>query len=719
MSFKRSGPRRSLPSLPTNLTNKSSCRAEFHVDAQEAMDLKLGRVSPIRVVTSITDNSGVVSTSPIPTSPLPSPDSTMGRRSASPTLLRRCNSGRGSPASLVRHQTSAFGGLSGRRSPVHGLLARRPHSASSSCSSGLESVVQQHQATLRRHNSSTGCCALASSSAAPLPYSGSLNSQLSFSSSGNIRTLSSDDGTPIVRKHSWNSSCPGTPPGGASASGRALANLHNHLLQRVQLQHLQKRHLTSDSSASSDTDDPDTEVYISGPSNSHSGANSACQSGNTSGRSSPRQEGSIYSRGAGLVHQGSIPCSHSPGSKCSAHRLNKHNSESDGESNTLCSQHSLPLSIPSCTKSIAERSNSPTAEHTSTFTSVTEPSPPSSAISSNQHNCYPTSTLDSTSGTSSRAGRLRRQLSLSRSMSGTLSPSQLSPSSSLTSLFPPTPVACTSSAALNTSGPQISTPGHHPPLQRNESMIYEEDVPVIVRRRGCLLRVRITSFIDPDSPSETAVEESKSVPQTDYNNEAESEDQDPSTPSSGLVTPVPSDFHSPGPTSPLQSPMLRKCRGDDLSFGGAPGGLRRLQRTLSEDTKQRRRESMPSTPTAPQPPPVLAHNVSALIEPTNLLRMKSTLLGQSAPSLTNNLKEATGVRRSSRNYGRKSVVAATSTSPVLPPRCPSPHTNNQDLAVCTKAELMSKKRQTDHAEYTKTKKINKQRTESFHIERAG
>ncbi|XP_005100622.2 microtubule-associated serine/threonine-protein kinase 2, partial [Aplysia californica] len=131
-----------------------------------------------------------------------------------------------------------------------------------------------------------------------------------------------------------------------------------------------------------------------------------------------------------------------------------------------------------------------------------------------------------------------------------------------------------------------------------------------------------------------------------------------------------SDFHSPATTSPLPSPLLRKCR-EELPFGGAPGGLRRLQRTLSEDTKQRRRESMPSTPTATAPPPPLAHTIGALIEPTNLLRMKNTALGQSAPSLTNSLKE-TVTRKNSRSYGRKSVVGATNSSPTLPPRCPSP-----------------------------------------------
>lgn len=61
-----------------------------------------------------------------------------------------------------------------------------------------------------------------------------------------------------------------------------------------------------------------------------------------------------------------------------------------------------------------------------------------------------------------------------------------------------------------------------------------------------------------------------------------------------------SDFLSPALTSPLPSPLLRKCR-DELSFSAVPGGLRRLQRTLSEDTR-------PSTPTAPQPPPTLTHS---------------------------------------------------------------------------------------------------------------
>ena len=40
--------------------------------------------------------------------------------------------------------------------------------------------------------------------------------------------------------------------------------------------------------------------------------------------------------------------------------------------------------------------------------------------------------------------------------------------------------------------------GNGRPNSSTETTIFEEDVPVIVRRRGCLLRVRITSITDDD-----------------------------------------------------------------------------------------------------------------------------------------------------------------------------------------------------------------------------
>ncbi|XP_046356906.2 microtubule-associated serine/threonine-protein kinase 3-like isoform X5 [Haliotis rufescens] len=127
-----------------------------------------------------------------------------------------------------------------------------------------------------------------------------------------------------------------------------------------------------------------------------------------------------------------------------------------------------------------------------------------------------------------------------------------------------------------------------------------------------------------------------------------------------------SDFGPLASPSPLPSPLLKKCR-DDLPFS-IPGSLRRLQRTLSEDAKQRRRESMPSTPTGTQPISHMGHSVGALIEPTNLLRMRNTILGQSAPSLCASVKELSVTRRGS----RKKTVHGSTTSPTLPQRCPSP-----------------------------------------------
>lgn len=128
--------------------------------------------------------------------------------------------------------------------------------------------------------------------------------------------------------------------------------------------------------------------------------------------------------------------------------------------------------------------------------------------------------------------------------------------------------------------------------------------------------------------------------------------------------------HSPGPLSPSG----RRSQ-EDLPFCN-PGGIRRLQRTLSEDVRQRRRESM-TLPSSPISVPnnlssgsssSIGHNLNALLEPTNLMKMKSTVLGQSAPSLTAGMKEYSLF---SKRKVRKSLVNAH-TSPVLPVRCPSP-----------------------------------------------
>ncbi|XP_064607018.1 microtubule-associated serine/threonine-protein kinase 3-like isoform X3 [Liolophura sinensis] len=144
--------------------------------------------------------------------------------------------------------------------------------------------------------------------------------------------------------------------------------------------------------------------------------------------------------------------------------------------------------------------------------------------------------------------------------------------------------------------------------------------------------------------------------------------------------------------SPLQSPLPRKSR-EELPFG-FHCSLRRLQRTLSEDTKRHRRDSMGSQSSLHMHTPHLSHTVGALVEPTNLMRMRGTLLGQSAPSLTASLPKCVGVlgrhpphlphtqldhqkelnlsrRGSARTQGRKSLIGPNS-SPTLPHRCHSP-----------------------------------------------
>ncbi|CAC5398828.1 MAST [Mytilus coruscus] len=172
-----------------------------------------------------------------------------------------------------------------------------------------------------------------------------------------------------------------------------------------------------------------------------------------------------------------------------------------------------------------------------------------------------------------------------------------------------------------------------------------EDVPVIVRRRGCTLRVRIASITEGDL--ERLRESDGGAP------------------------------HSPGP--PLSPSASYRRSQEDIPFCN-PGGIRRLQRTLSEDVRQRRRESLtlPSSPisvpnnlvsagSSSSTSSTIGHNLNALLEPTNLMKMKNTVLGQSAPSLTAGIKEFNML--SKRGKVRKSLV---NTSPVLPIRCPSP-----------------------------------------------
>ncbi|XP_023931930.1 microtubule-associated serine/threonine-protein kinase 3-like isoform X3 [Lingula anatina] len=184
-------------------------------------------------------------------------------------------------------------------------------------------------------------------------------------------------------------------------------------------------------------------------------------------------------------------------------------------------------------------------------------------------------------------------------------------------------------------------------------IIYEEDAPVIVRRRGTTLRVRITP------------------------------------PNSANCLDTKSDY---GPRSPSPSNSPRKPL-DDLSASIIPRRL--LQRTLSEDVRQKRRGSMPLSPTVRHLGlsssqlsqssclPGLGLSHSAERETSNLLRMRQSTLGHSAPNLSSsgpvttvgNMKElslskTSLCRRGSRSQSRKSIIA--NTSPTLPLRCHSP-----------------------------------------------
>uniref|UniRef100_A0A8C3VS30 Microtubule associated serine/threonine kinase family member 4 n=1 Tax=Catagonus wagneri TaxID=51154 RepID=A0A8C3VS30_9CETA len=98
--------------------------------------------------------------------------------------------------------------------------------------------------------------------------------------------------------------------------------------------------------------------------------------------------------------------------------------------------------------------------------------------------------------------------------------------------------------------------------------------------------------------------------------------------------------------SPPPMPF-RKCSNPDVAPG--PGKSLKFKRQLSEDGRQLRRGSLGGALTGryllPNPAAGQAWPTSA--ETSNLVRMRSQALGQSAPSLTANLKELSLPRRGS------------------------------------------------------------------------
>lgn len=111
-------------------------------------------------------------------------------------------------------------------------------------------------------------------------------------------------------------------------------------------------------------------------------------------------------------------------------------------------------------------------------------------------------------------------------------------------------------------------------------------------------------------------------------------------------------------SSPAISP--RPCEYDDL-LSLFPRKPRSLARQTSEDVRHRR-ESFVTYPHSPH-----CASSPGQGEPSNLMRMRSSVMGQSAPSLSASVKDL-GPRRGTRTT-RKSL--ASNTSPTLP-RCHSP-----------------------------------------------
>ncbi|XP_050650406.1 microtubule-associated serine/threonine-protein kinase 4 isoform X15 [Macaca thibetana thibetana] len=98
--------------------------------------------------------------------------------------------------------------------------------------------------------------------------------------------------------------------------------------------------------------------------------------------------------------------------------------------------------------------------------------------------------------------------------------------------------------------------------------------------------------------------------------------------------------------SPPPMPF-RKCSNPDVASG--PGKSLKYKRQLSEDGRQLRRGSLGGALTGRYllPNPVAGQAWPASAETSNLVRMRSQALGQSAPSLTASLKELSLPRRGS------------------------------------------------------------------------
>ncbi|KAM8814254.1 microtubule-associated serine/threonine-protein kinase 4 isoform 2-T2 [Rhynchonycteris naso] len=123
----------------------------------------------------------------------------------------------------------------------------------------------------------------------------------------------------------------------------------------------------------------------------------------------------------------------------------------------------------------------------------------------------------------------------------------------------------------------------------------------------------------------------------------------------------------------------RKCSNPDLASG--PGKSLKFKRQLSEDGRQLRRGSLGGALTGRYllPNPMAGQAWSPSAETSNLVRMRSQALGQSAPSLTASLKELSLPRRGSfcRTSNRKSLIGNGQSSALPRPHSPlSAHAGN-------------------------------------------
>uniref|UniRef100_UPI00398EDB96 microtubule-associated serine/threonine-protein kinase 4 isoform X4 n=1 Tax=Pristiophorus japonicus TaxID=55135 RepID=UPI00398EDB96 len=124
---------------------------------------------------------------------------------------------------------------------------------------------------------------------------------------------------------------------------------------------------------------------------------------------------------------------------------------------------------------------------------------------------------------------------------------------------------------------------------------------------------------------------------------------------------------------------FRKSSNPDLSCGTAKA--LKFKRQLSEDAKYLRRGSLGGALTGKYllPPASAQLSWQQTMETTNLVRIRSQTLGQSAPSLTASLKELSLPRRGSlcRTNNRKSLIGSSQSTALPRPHSPLPaHSGN-------------------------------------------